>query len=111
MSVVWAMVLVVLLLLSWIATILGMPGNWLTVLATALYAAFIPKDSPAAIGWGVVVALLTLAILGEMVERTCWMSRTMALASRPADSEDMTWICATASLAATGLLGIRHVLC
>ena len=64
----FALLLIVVLLASWVLTLLGMPGNWLMVMATATYAYFVPADSPAAIGWKVVVALAVLASLGEILE-------------------------------------------
>ena len=57
-----------MLLVGLIVTLLGMPGNWLMVVATAAYVALAPANSSAAIGWKVVVALLILAILGEIAE-------------------------------------------
>jgi uncharacterized protein len=68
MTLVFVALLVVTLLAGWLLTLLSMPGNWLMVLATAVYAYFIPPDSRAAIGWKVVVAILIMAILGEVVE-------------------------------------------
>jgi uncharacterized protein YqgC (DUF456 family) len=49
-------------------TLLGLPGNWLMVAATAAYAYLTPIGSTAALGWRTVVTALTLAILGEIVE-------------------------------------------
>jgi uncharacterized protein len=68
MTQLFALLLITVLLASWVLTLLSMPGNWLMVLATATYAYFVPADSPAAISWKVVVALLILAALGEIVE-------------------------------------------
>jgi uncharacterized protein YqgC (DUF456 family) len=66
------LLLVVLLLSSlmagWALTVLGMPGNWLIVGATAVYVAMLPANSAAAIGWPVVLVLLGLAVLGEVLE-------------------------------------------
>ena len=45
-------------------TLLGLPGNWLMVAVAAVYAYFVPGD----FGWRTIVALLVLAILGEIVE-------------------------------------------
>lgn len=63
-----ALLLVVALLASWLLTLFGMPGNWLMVLATGIYAYFVPAGSRAGISWQVVVALVVLAALGEIVE-------------------------------------------
>jgi uncharacterized protein len=65
---IFALLLVVVLLAGLVLTLLNMPGNWLMVAATAVYAYFTPPDSRAAIGWKVVVAILIMAILGEVVE-------------------------------------------
>ncbi len=63
-----ALLLIAVLTASWVLTLLGMPGNWLMVLATALYAWFVPARSHAALGWKIVVTLIVLAALGEGVE-------------------------------------------
>ena len=63
-----ALLLMAVLLAGWVLTLLGMPGNWLMVAATAAYAFFGPADSRAAIGWQVVASLAVLAALGELLE-------------------------------------------
>ncbi len=68
MAILWAVLLAAVLLVAWVSTLLGFPGNWLMVAATAVYVALVPADSAAAVGWGVVVVLLILAILGEVAE-------------------------------------------
>ncbi len=68
MAVVFAILLITVLLASWLLTLLGLPGNWLMVVATAVYAFLMPAQSPAALGWKMVLALLVLAALGEVVE-------------------------------------------
>jgi len=65
--------LLVVLLLSalmagWAMTLLGMPGNWLIVAAAAVYVIMLPPTSSLAIGWPVVLALVFLAVLGEVLE-------------------------------------------
>ena len=40
MAVVFALILILVLLASWFLTLLGLPGNWLMVVATAIYAYF-----------------------------------------------------------------------
>ena len=64
MTLLLALLLIVLVLAAWATNLLGMPGNWLIVAATALYAYL----TPAAIGWKTVVILVALAALGEIVE-------------------------------------------
>ena len=46
----------------------GLPGNWLIVAATALYAWLIPEGSRAAIGWPTVGVVAGLALVGEVAE-------------------------------------------
>ena len=68
MAVFFALLLILVLLACWAFTLVGMPGNWLMVAATAVYAFLMPAQSPAALGRRTVVAILVLAILGEFVE-------------------------------------------
>jgi uncharacterized protein len=60
----FALLLTVVLLACWMLTLVGMPGNWLMVVATAIYAYFMP----AAFGWKVVVIVAALAAFGEIIE-------------------------------------------
>jgi len=64
----WAALLAIVLLIGWVLTAFTLPGNWLMVLATAVFAFFFPDDDGRGIGWVVVGILLLLAILGELVE-------------------------------------------
>ena len=64
----FALLLILVLLVCWAITLLGLPGNWLMVAATAVYAYLTPAQSPAALSWRTVVVLLVLAALGEVVE-------------------------------------------
>jgi uncharacterized protein len=68
MTLLLALLLVAVLLAGWGLTLVGAPGNWLMVIATAMYVFFVPAGSPVAIGWTVVVALIVLATLGEILE-------------------------------------------
>jgi len=68
MSYLAALVMCALLATSWIAQLLGLPGNWLIVAGAAVYAWRGPTDSAAGMGWYVVGALALLAIAGEVVE-------------------------------------------
>jgi uncharacterized protein YqgC (DUF456 family) len=68
MIVVWAIVFALAVLAFWFTNLLGMPGNWLIVAASALYAWLIPDDSRAALSWEVVGVVAGLAVLGELVE-------------------------------------------
>ncbi len=68
MSIVYAIVLVLILGVGWCAQLVGLPGNWLIVLAAALYAWWLDPAAVTAIGWNTVIALAVLAVLGEIVE-------------------------------------------
>jgi uncharacterized protein len=45
-----------------------LPGNWLVVIQSALFAALIRGANGAGISWGMIALLLVLAIAGEVVE-------------------------------------------
>ncbi len=64
----WTTLLVLSLISGWALTLFSLPGNWLMVAAVALFAWFIPADSAVAIRWPWVVALLVLAVMGELAE-------------------------------------------
>lgn len=64
----FAILLVVLLIVYLGMTVLGLPGNWLSVLTTGLYAWLVPAQPPLSIGLRVVLLLVALAALGEVVE-------------------------------------------
>ena len=68
MTIVLVLLLIVVLLACLALTVFGMPGNWLIVAATVVYACLTPARSPAAIGWRPVAILFAMALLGEIVE-------------------------------------------
>ena len=68
MTTVWAVLLVLVLLASCGGTLLGLPGNWIMVAATAGYVWLIPSDSALSISWTVAVVLAGLAALAELAE-------------------------------------------
>jgi len=63
-----AMLLLTFTAVGWVLTVLGMPGNWLMVLAAGLYAWWGPHEGVLQIGWPAVVGLAVLATLGELLE-------------------------------------------
>ncbi len=64
-----AVIAIVLVLgAGWAMTLMCLPGTWLIVVATAMYAYFVPTPWRVDIGWGVVAAVLGLAVLGELIE-------------------------------------------
>lgn len=83
MSIVWAVLLLLILLVGWAVALVGMPGNWLNVGAAAIYAYMVPAESSLSIGWRVVAVAAVLAILGEVVELvTASLGTTRAGGSR-----------------------------
>jgi uncharacterized protein len=67
-TIIFALLLIVVLLACLAVTMLGLPGNWLIVATTAIYACLTPTSSAAAIGWQPIAILLVLAVLGEIIE-------------------------------------------
>jgi len=55
-------------LACWVASVLGLPGNWVIVLIAVLHAWLVPADWASNVGWWSVVALALLAGLGELLE-------------------------------------------
>jgi hypothetical protein len=53
---------------GWLLQLVGLPGNWLIVAAAALYAWLVGPDASTALGWPTVMAILVLAVLGEVLE-------------------------------------------
>jgi uncharacterized protein len=68
MTIIWAMLLVLLLLIAWLTNILGLPGNWLMLACATLYWLWTPEDTTVAIGTTILLVLAGLAILGEVLE-------------------------------------------
>lgn len=68
MNLLFALLLIIVLLVFWLLTLFNLPGNWLMVIAAAVYAYCIPADSWASIGGRTVIVLLVLATLGEILE-------------------------------------------
>jgi uncharacterized protein YqgC (DUF456 family) len=64
----WAGLLVMIIIVGWSITLLGLPGNWLNLAAVICYAFFMPADQRVSISWWVVGAVLLLAGLGEGLE-------------------------------------------
>lgn len=68
MSIVWATLLILILLVCWAVTWLGLPGNWLMLLVSAIYAWAGPSDSRVGMGTLPVIGLFFLAASGEVLE-------------------------------------------
>jgi uncharacterized protein YqgC (DUF456 family) len=67
MTVVWALLFILAVLLFWCLNLFGLPGNWFIVTATVLYAWLVP-DAPSNLRWIVVGVVVLLAVLAEIVE-------------------------------------------
>ena len=65
---IWVVGFLVVLLICWTLNLFSAPGNWLIVLAAAVYAYFGPDAGRLDVRWYTVVALLVLAIIGELIE-------------------------------------------
>lgn len=61
-------VLVAAIAAGWLLTLFGLPGNWLIVVATGLYAWLAPAVGAANIGWITTLAMAGLAAVGEIAE-------------------------------------------
>ena len=68
LTILWASLYVVAVLTFWFLNLLGLPGNWLILAATAVYAWLLPDDGRAAIGWPIVAVVAGLAVVGELAE-------------------------------------------
>lgn len=62
MDYLWAFLFILVLFGGWVLTLFSLPGNWLMVAVAGLYAWF--EKLP----WWVAIALLVLALIGELVE-------------------------------------------
>lgn len=65
---IWAVLLVLANSAAWFATLFSLPGNWVMLLLTAVFAFFYPDENGTGVGWTAVIAIACLAILGEIVE-------------------------------------------
>lgn len=65
---VWAVLLLIGNGLAWVSTAFTLPGNWLMVVFTALYAFLLPAEMQPRVSWTVVFVALGLAVIGEVVE-------------------------------------------
>ena len=68
MTFLWALLFVLAVVLFWSLNLLGLPGNWMIVAATILYAWLISEDGSGRMRWTAVGIVTSLAIVGELVE-------------------------------------------
>jgi uncharacterized protein len=64
----WATLLLLANLVAWISTLFLLPGNWVIVLLSALYAWLLHDGPGPHLSWTVVGVVFGLAVLGEIVE-------------------------------------------
>lgn len=63
-----ALLLIVFCVFAWALNLIALPGNWIAVLAVALYAWLGPVESRAGVGMACVVIAFGFALLGELFE-------------------------------------------
>ncbi|WP_237607531.1 DUF456 domain-containing protein [Roseimaritima sediminicola] len=68
LEIVWAIVLFVVCAAAWALNLIALPGNWIAVVAVALYAWLGPAEGRVAIGWPVAAAAFGFAAVGEALE-------------------------------------------
>lgn len=64
----WATLLLIANLAAWVSTVFTLPGNWLIVAFTALYAWVSPAGQHPRVSWLVVAVVAALALVGEILE-------------------------------------------
>jgi uncharacterized protein len=68
MTFLWALLFVLAVLVFWSLNLLGLPGNWMIVAATVMYAWLISDDGSGIMRWTAVAIVTSLALVGELVE-------------------------------------------
>ena len=68
MVIVWTVLLIISVFFFWLLGILGLPGNWFMLIATAIYALTVPAEATVSLWWIVMTILLVLAVAGEVIE-------------------------------------------
>jgi uncharacterized protein YqgC (DUF456 family) len=65
---VWIVLLSLGNIIAWLANLLTLPGNWVILLLSGIYAWFFPEHSGSGIGWMGLSILAGCAVLGEVIE-------------------------------------------
>jgi len=65
------------IIIGWMFTLMGLPGNWLMVSGAALFAWLGPQAGVLRIGWTAVMTIAALAVIGEIAElvTSVWSAR------------------------------------
>jgi uncharacterized protein YqgC (DUF456 family) len=101
MEIAWALLLATTLIVGWLLNLISLPGNWINVAATALYALLMPSAGRLGVGWFVVVVIVGLAMLGEVIE----FAAGAAGAKKAGGSRRSAWL-ALAGGVAGALIGV-----
>ena len=64
----WALLLLIVVVCCWATNIVGLPGNWLNLVAVGIYGWLMPNSHRADVGWVIIGILLFLALVGELIE-------------------------------------------
>jgi uncharacterized protein YqgC (DUF456 family) len=64
----WALLLVAASVLGWLLNLVALPGNWIVLGGSALFAWLLPETADHGLSWKTVAVLLGLAVFGEIVE-------------------------------------------
>lgn len=68
MAYIAASLLLIVNMVAWASTLITLPGNWILLALTILYAFFLPADYYPRISWTVVIVVAVIALLGELIE-------------------------------------------
>jgi uncharacterized protein YqgC (DUF456 family) len=68
MTLLWAALFVVAVLVFWSLNLFGLPGNWLIVLTTLSYAWLVAAPGSGGVRWTAVGVVAGLAVFGEILE-------------------------------------------
>ena len=65
---VWAILLFIANVLAWGSNVFSLPGNWMIVGFTALFAWLLPSNDGVDVSWLCVFGLIAFAVIGEIIE-------------------------------------------
>jgi len=68
MTVVWALLFILLVVICWSLNLIGLPGNWMILLVSVVYAWLTSETVFGGMRWTAIAILIGLAIFGEVVE-------------------------------------------
>lgn len=86
MAIVLLILFLIAILVCWIITLAGLPGNWVILLLAAGYDLVLPAAWHWKLGWPVLIVLLILAVAGEVFETMSgfWQNRKAGGSQRSA---------------------------